>query len=223
MSPYSKATWKTKALRTYCLVTLCWSTGYHEKIELRFSEGILLFCSMGETLSGDLQKMLQRSLSSSVRKTFPVPTYGCAYRKGGLVSLKYLFIPWTTEKVTSHFSLIICEDTVATYNFYNITSHNLRKNAVRIQKHFFFKFFKMFGSSSSGMLFPCWQKLLPWQGWVSTHACIIPRKVRRQLSDCLSGTHGLGSQPSCVKGWGGRSITVLGTIWEMHRLISLRL
>lgn len=36
MSLYSKATWKIKALRTYCLVTLCWKTGYHEKIELRF-------------------------------------------------------------------------------------------------------------------------------------------------------------------------------------------
>lgn len=35
-SLYSKATWKIKALRTSRLVTLCWSAGYHEKIELRF-------------------------------------------------------------------------------------------------------------------------------------------------------------------------------------------
>lgn len=39
--------------------------------------------------------------------------------------------------------------------------------------------------------------LLPWQGLA--HTCIIHCKVSRQLSDYLSGAHGVGSQPFCVK------------------------
>lgn len=46
MSLYSEATWKIKALRAYCLVALCWSTWYHEKMELRFfwSYLVVLLC-----------------------------------------------------------------------------------------------------------------------------------------------------------------------------------
>lgn len=60
------------------------------------------FCCVREALSGDLQKMLQRSLSNSVGSTFHVPTPGCAYRK---ISLMIKILP---EKVTSLIFLRQC-------------------------------------------------------------------------------------------------------------------
>lgn len=78
-------------------------------------------------------------------------------RKRSLVSIKHFFISWINEEVASLiFSLIICDDTVITYIFYSIASHSLGKNAASIHKHFFNYVLKIFGSSSPGMLFPCW-------------------------------------------------------------------
>lgn len=134
--------------------------GYPEKTAWRFSEGILLFCCMGEILPGDLQKLvLQRSLSSGVRNTFHVPTYGCAYRKGSLTSWKY-FVPWMTGKRHGPFFFDNIWRCCCNLYIFTILPVTTLEEVLLAYEAFLKLYFKTFGSSSSGSPGSFWRSLL---------------------------------------------------------------
>lgn len=77
-------------------------------------------------LSGDLQKMLQRPPSGSAGNSFRAPARGRAFGRGGWW-FKIVLLLLESLSHLPVFSLIMCEDSVIIYTFYNTARNKVGK------------------------------------------------------------------------------------------------